>query len=153
MKGPLLCRLGVISFNVSRWVDLISSAVRSLQASLAPLFGVDAFALVAGAAFRLFVAGADTFTVDFDCNVCAGDDCSLQPAIKEASRTANMYSIRWLVMDIQTLTLECGGLPPLCYCRSSQDFLNRCLFEVTSATRLPHSKRGLPPVSVLRSAS
>jgi hypothetical protein len=70
MKAPPLGAVGVISFNVSRWTVLISSPVRSLQASIVPLFEAEAFALDAGAALIFVTAGDDKFAAGAGGNVC-----------------------------------------------------------------------------------
>jgi hypothetical protein len=49
---------------------LISSPVRSLQASIVPLFEDEAFALYAGTAFTFITAGDDEFTAGAGGNVC-----------------------------------------------------------------------------------
>ena len=64
-----------------------------MHASIAALSEDVVFALVAGAAFTVFVDGTDVFAGDGDDNVCDGDDCSLQPATNKASRTARAYSL------------------------------------------------------------
>ena len=69
-KVPPLCLVGVISFNVSCWMVLISSPVRSLQASIVALFDDEAFALDAGAAFLFATAGDDEFAAGARANVC-----------------------------------------------------------------------------------
>ena len=59
-----------MSVSVSRWMNLISSPVRSLQASIVPLFEDEAFALDAGAAFIFVTAGDDEFAAGAGGNVC-----------------------------------------------------------------------------------
>ena len=72
-----------------------------MHASIAALSEDDAFALAAAAAFKVLVAGTDAFAGDGDDNVCDVDDCSLQPATNEASRTVTAYNSRWLLMGIE----------------------------------------------------
>jgi len=70
MKVPSPGAVSVVSFNVSRWMVLISSPVRSLQASIVPLLEDEAFVLDAGAAFIFGTAGDDEFAGGAGGNVC-----------------------------------------------------------------------------------
>lgn len=70
MKVLLLGAVTVAFFNVSRWTILISSAVRSLQASIVLLFEDEAFALDAGGALIFVTAGDDEFAAGVDGDVC-----------------------------------------------------------------------------------
>src|SRR6185503_14407554 len=106
MKVPPLRAVGVTSFNVSRWMVLISSPVRSLQASIVPLFEGEAFALGAGAAFIFVTTGDDEFAAGAGGNVCVRDDCSLQPATNVASRTASVYNSRRRLIGIKPFSPE-----------------------------------------------
>ena len=65
--------LGVVSFtffNESPWMVLISSPVRSLQASTVLLFADEALAFDAGAAFVFVTAGDDELAAGAGGNVC-----------------------------------------------------------------------------------
>ena len=59
-----------MSVSVSRWMVLISSPVRSLQASTVALFEDAAFAFYGGAAFIFLTAGDDEFDGAAGGNVC-----------------------------------------------------------------------------------
>src|ERR1051326_9624252 len=100
MNVPPVRAEGFISFNVSRWMVWISSAVRSLQASTVPLFEDPAFAFKGEAEFIFVTAGDDEFDGAAGGNVCVWDDCALQPTTNEASRTASVYNSRCRLIGI-----------------------------------------------------
>src|ERR1051325_2338642 len=93
-----------VSFNVSRWMVLISSPVRSLQASIVPLFEDEGLALDAGAAFVFVTTGDDEFAAGAGGNVCVRDD--LQLATNETSRTASVYNISCRLIAIKPFSPE-----------------------------------------------
>src|ERR1051326_5314258 len=103
MKVPPVRVVGFVSFSVSRWIVWISSAVRSLQASTAPLFEDATFAFKGEAAF-IFVTAGDEFDGAASGNVCVCDDGSLQPTTSEASRTASVYNCRCRLIGINCLS-------------------------------------------------
>jgi hypothetical protein len=70
MNVPPVRTVGFVSFNVSRWMFWISSAVRSLQASTVPLFEDAAFAFEGEAALIFVTAGDDEFEGAASGNVC-----------------------------------------------------------------------------------